>query len=82
LHARQGDPYAGISSIPFLEHAFKTTEFHIQVTLNDDGTWTYDEDTVLQIKGQSEPFHHKDRNTLSKIAEPTPNPLARGLYGL
>ena len=25
-----------------------------------------------------EPFHHTDRNTLTKIAEPTPNPLARG----
>jgi len=29
------------------------------------------------IRGQSEPFHHTDRNTLSKISEPTPNPLAR-----
>ncbi len=81
LVARHGDPFAGISAIPFLEHAFKTTEFRIKVTLNDDGTWTYDEDTVLQIQGQAEPFHHTDRNTLTKIAEPTPNPLARGLYG-
>jgi hypothetical protein len=29
------------------------------------------------IRGQSEPFHHRDRNTLIRIAEPTPNPLAR-----
>jgi len=49
----------------------------IEVTINDDGTWSYDEDTVLMIQGQSEPFHHRDRNTLSKVAEPTPNPLAR-----
>jgi len=48
------------------------------VTINADGTWTYDEDTVLQILGRDEPFHHTDRNTLHKIAEPTPNPLARG----
>jgi hypothetical protein len=66
-----------ISDIPFLAHAFKTTEFTIEVTVNDDGTWSYDEDTVLAIQGQAEPFHHRDRNTLSKIAEPTPNPLAR-----
>jgi hypothetical protein len=66
-----------ISDIPFLAHAFKTTEFTIDVTINDDGTWSYDEDTVLAIQGQAEPFHHRDRNTLSKIAEPTPNPLAR-----
>jgi hypothetical protein len=66
-----------ISDIPFLAHAFKTTEFTIDVTINDDGTWSYDEDTVLAIQGQAEPFHHRDRNTLSKLAEPTPNPLAR-----
>ena len=29
------------------------------------------------IRGQAEPFHHRDRNTLAKIGEPTPNPLAR-----
>jgi len=47
------------------------------VTVNADGTWSYEEDTVLQILGRPEPFHHVDRNTLSKIGEPTPNPLAR-----
>ena len=77
LHAKQGDAHFGIQSAPFLEYAFKTVEFHIKVTINADGTWTYDEDTVLMIRGKAEPFHHTDRNTLSKIAEPTPNPLAR-----
>jgi hypothetical protein len=77
LHAKQGDAYFGIQSAPFLEYAFKTVEFHIKVTINADGTWTYGEDTVLMIRGKAEPFHHTDRNTLSKIAEPTPNPLAR-----
>lgn len=75
--AKAEDLSFGIRSAPFLEHAFRTSEFRIQVTLNDDGTWIYDEDTVLNIRGQSEPFHHTDRNVLSKIAEPTPNPLAR-----
>jgi hypothetical protein len=28
------------------------------------------------IRGKTEPFHHTDRNTLTKIGEPTPNPLA------
>jgi len=66
-----------ISDIPFLAHAFKTVEFVIEVTVHDDGTWSYDEDTVLLIQGQSELFHHRDRNTLSKVADATPNPLAR-----
>jgi hypothetical protein len=77
LVANQGLDTWGICSAPFLHQAFKTTEFRIQVTVHDDGTWTYEQDTVLQIQGRSEPFHHTDRNTLSKLAEPTPNPLAR-----
>jgi len=67
----------GICSSPFLDYAFKTVEFRIKVTINADGTWSYDEDTVMMVRGKSEPFHHTDRNTLTKIAEPTPNPLAR-----
>ena len=76
LVATQGLSTWGICSAPFLEYAFKTTAFTIKVTVNDDGTWGYEEDTVLQIRGRDEPFHHTDRNLLKKIAEPTPNPLA------
>ena len=47
------------------------------VTPNADGTWTYDEDTVLMIRGRDEPFHHTDRNTLTRVEAPTPNPLKR-----
>ena len=48
------------------------------MTINDDGTWGYEEDTVLMIKGQTEPFHHTDHNLLHKVGEPVLNPLARG----
>ncbi len=75
--ATQGHEHWGICSAPFLEYAFRTTSFRIQVTLHNDGSWSYDEDTVLQIRGLAEPFHHTDRNRLTKVAEPTPNPLAR-----
>ena len=77
LQATQGLDTWGICSAPFLHHAFRTTSFRITVSLHDDGSWSYDEDTVLQILGQAEPFHHTDRNRLTKIGEPTPNPLAR-----
>lgn len=77
LIATQDSKNFGICSAPFLDYAFKTIEFRIKVTINPDGTWSYDEDTVLLIKGKAEPFHHTDRNRLTKIAEPTPNPLAR-----
>lgn len=77
LKADHEDPHFGIRSSPFLDYAFKTVEFRIKVTINQDGTWGYEEDTVLMIQGQTEPFHHTDRNLLRKVAEPTPNPLAR-----
>ena len=77
LVATRGAETYGICSNPFLEHAFNTVEFRLEVTINDDGTWSYDEDTVLMIRGRDEPFHHTDRNRLTRIAEPTPNPLAR-----
>lgn len=77
LIARADTPGTGIVSAPFLEHAFRTVEFRIKVNIHADQTWSYEEDTVMMIRGQSEPFHHVDRNTLTKIGEATPNPLAR-----
>ena len=77
LTAMDGKADFGICSAPFLAHAFRTVEFRIKVTVHDDGTWSYDEDTVLKIKGKDELFHHTDSNRLTKIAEPTPNPLVR-----
>ena len=78
LAATLDDPSFGIRSTPFLDYAFKTVEYRIKVSVNADGTWSYDEDTVLMIKGKSEPFHHRDRNTLVRIQAPTPNPCMRG----
>jgi hypothetical protein len=75
--AQRGSTEAGICSTAFLEHAFTTLEFRIKVRVNEDGTWSYEEDTVLQVKGQGAAFHHTDRNTLARIGAPTPNPLAR-----
>lgn len=76
LRAERGSTDYGICSNPFLETNFRTDRFEITVTIHDDGTWSYDEDTVMQIKGQSEPFHHRDFNRLTRVGPPLPNPLA------
>ncbi|MBE2185181.1 MAG: FABP family protein [Rhodothermales bacterium] len=81
LEAVRGSHTNGIVSNPFLEHAFRTERYTIAVTIHDDGTWSYEQDTVLIVLGQDEPFHHSDRNTLRKIGEPTPNPTARAAAG-
>src|SRR4030095_6114446 len=77
LQAVRGSLTNGIVSGPFLEYAFRTESCTVTVTINDDGTWSYEQDTVLMVRGQAAPFHHTDRNTLRKIAEPTPNPRLR-----
>jgi hypothetical protein len=76
LEAVRGSETNGIVSNPFLLHAFKTLQVTIEVTIHPGGAWSYDQDTVMAIPGAPKAFHHTDRNTLRKIAEPTPNPLA------
>lgn len=78
LVAKRGKEENGICSNPFLERAFKTVEYRIKVTINKDGSWKYDEDTVLRIRGRRTLFHHTDRSVLTKIGAPIPNPMARG----
>lgn len=76
LSAQRGDTAFGICSNPYLEENFRTDSFTITVTVHDDGTWSYEQDTVMTIKGQAEPFHHRDSNRLTRVAAPTPNPIA------
>ncbi len=76
LRAERGSTTFGICSGPFLEQAFLTKEFRIRVTIHPDGRWSYDQTTELAVRGRDELFHHRDRATLRKIAEPSPNPLA------
>lgn len=77
LEAVRGAETNGILSNPFLEHAFKTLRYNIAVSIHDDGSWSYEQETLLSVLGKPEPFRHTDRNTLRKIGEPTPNPTAR-----
>jgi hypothetical protein len=76
LTATVGSETHGILSNPFLDQSFRTVSYRIHVTVNDDGTWAYEEEGQLQIPGTAALFRHIDRNTLTRIAPPTPNPLA------
>ena len=73
LTATRGTTEYGICSTTFLEQAFRTDSYRIEVTFNPDGGWSYVLDTMLMVHGK--PFQHRDTNTLVKVAEPTPNPL-------
>jgi len=74
LSAKRGETEYGICSTAFLEYAFRTDSFQLEVVFNDDGSWSYVSDVMLTVRGRTEPFRHRDRNTLAKVAEPSPNP--------
>ena len=76
LTATVGSEVHGILSNPFLDQAFRTLSYRIHVTVNGDGTWSYEEEGVLKIPGRDETFSHIDRNTLTRIGPPELNPLA------
>ena len=81
VEARRGDPRFGICSTSFLEEAFRTDYYRIDVTFNDDGSWSYITRTDLAVRGGAPPFNHRDTNTLRRIALPASNPLVGLLKG-
>jgi hypothetical protein len=74
--ARRGETEYGIVSTAFLEYAFRTDSYELAITFNADGSWSYISDTMLSVRGKAEPFRHRDRNTLHRVEEAKPNPLA------
>jgi hypothetical protein len=75
VEARRGDTRFGISSTPFLDEAFRTDYYRIDIDFNDDGSWTYVTRTDLAIRGKTPAFDHRDTNTLRRVAAPRANPL-------
>jgi hypothetical protein len=81
VKAERGQTEYGICSTSFLELAFRTDAYQLTVDFHDDGSWSYVSDTTLMVKGRDEPFLHRDRNRLVKIAEPDLNPWAKIVRG-
>ena len=77
VRAGRGVPGYGICSTDFLEWAFRTDAYELEVSFLPGGRWSYVSTTILQVRGRTDPFQHIDRNVLSKVGEPTRNPLAR-----
>ena len=81
VKAERGQTEYGICSTTFLELAFRTDSYQLQVDFHEDGSWSYISDTMLVVKGYDAPFQHRDRNRLTKIAEADMNPWAKILRG-
>lgn len=77
LTAERGKTDYGICSTTFLEQAFRTDSYRLEVEFHSDGSWSYVSDVMLLVHGRDTPFRHRDHNRLTKIAEPDLNPWAR-----
>lgn len=74
LHAERGHMVNGICSNPFLEEAFLTKSWDIVFKFHEDGTFSYEQVTKLEIPGVKGDFEHTDTNRLHMIEAPRPNP--------
>jgi hypothetical protein len=77
VSASLGSEVYGILSNPFLDEAFHTVSFRLRVTVEDDA-WSYEEHTRMRVRDRQDLVDHVDRNTLTRIADPLPNPLVAG----
>ena len=77
VEAQRGETQYGICSTAFLEYAFRTDQYRIEITFNPDGSWSYVTDTTLAVHGRPEPFAHRDQNRLTRVSDPVPNPWAQ-----
>jgi hypothetical protein len=66
LAARPGDPNYSIGENKYLSQRASTLSYDVTITVDDDGSWSYDETTMLKMDEFPEPFAHTDRNTLHK----------------
>lgn len=81
VRAERGQTEYGICSTSFLDQAFRTDSYQLDVEFHADGSWSYVSDTMLMVRGRDEPFQHRDRNRLVKVAEADVNPWARIVRG-
>jgi hypothetical protein len=67
LTAKLGAPGYGISENAYLGQKASSTAYTVLITLNDDDTWSYAEETTLAMAEFPDPFPHTDANTLHRV---------------
>ena len=67
LMARPGHPQYSIGENMYLAEHASTLSYDATITINDDGSWSYDETTILEMDEFPEPFAHTDHNTLRRV---------------
>jgi hypothetical protein len=77
VEARRDDLRFGVCSPGFVEAAFRTEYYRIDIRFHADGSWTHLTRVDLAARERTPAFNHHGTNTLRRIAAPVPNPLMR-----
>ena len=67
LSARAGDSQYTIGENRYLAAHASSLSYEVTVRIGDDGTWSYEETTMLRMDEFGEPFAHTDHNTLRRV---------------
>ncbi len=67
MTADSGSEVFGILSNPFLARAARTSHFEVTISVNEDGSWSYDETTSIEHARSTDVIVHTDRNRMRKV---------------
>ena len=67
LAASAGDPKYGISVNGYLAENAATLSYRVTVSIQGDGTWAYDETSMLKLREMPDAFPHTDHNHLHRV---------------
>jgi len=68
MYAKQGDPHYNIGENMYLGQHAATVAYDLTMTLNSDGSWSYEESTTLRMGVMDGAmFAHTDTNTLKRV---------------
>lgn len=66
MTAKVGSETYGILSNPYLTEKARCIEYNLSCSVDGD-TWSYQEDTVLELAATGQTIHHTDKNTLRRV---------------
>lgn len=66
MEAEVGSETYGVLSNKYLAEAARTVKYECEITIGDD-TWSYFEDSVLEMNVIDGLYHHTDKNTLHRV---------------
>ncbi|MFN8036331.1 MAG: heme-binding beta-barrel domain-containing protein [Acidimicrobiia bacterium] len=69
MRAKPGDPLYPIGQNQYLDKNARTTSYEVTMTVNADGTVSYEEHTMLEMPEIPGSFDHSDRNTLRRTGD-------------